>query len=727
MRRDTAKPSGACLSRQEWHDQVLYYQSQAITRDEIRRQAQALRFITYAGPSTKVSLGQHVDTDTFPPSSFAKRQFPIIVYAGLLVCYLLCYLHRDLLYCLFVAVSVCYLFGYLLLAVGLCASIGSLLKNVCSFLVDFLHRSFDHIIDLPRSIFHFHHCLHGDAHRYSNYLPRYLLSYLVHYCRSFNVSDDVPKPVERSKSQCQHCETIPRFPRGWKIDVRSYKEHHNLSNELLRDGGRLLMEGLELLLSDKWFRRAWILQEASLTNSLYLVVHSSPELSRPSTIAVPNNILINERLIRTKITTLFGGMGMAEQQPRIQNDIWERFRRAVHDFHYSHPYSTVSNAAESVTLLATRDNTICSDRLAILANMCDYRFRIDTRNLQEAKYSLSAAVFTLALMNGDLSLLEGFYQTRPQKREVELNCYPDHFSWLPPDLAILEEVQFPKTIEADCRLIDSILTPHGLLWSGFCWDVDTHLVFPELQAGYKRFLSNNGKIEMEYSDYRRFFWDLLMELNSRNLSGLVDAVWDFVAIPYVWNGMSASYRYADDPNRPAPNLPARFTDLLEPNTSRLSPKYQLIDRQYHESIEADIFLAPHLLVTCGSPADNTPVISSPRVPLDEKFVGISWVVSAILKTGSLWCGRAYDSVGKKRLVAVFDIDGPGLILTPRYNADHKSGRPDWMKFQPISFITELCKARESQPDFSATVVRTNGLIRGMWNRENRKADRYLLT
>ncbi len=191
--------------------------------------------------------------------------------------------------------------------------------------------------------------------------------------------------------------------------------------------------------------------------------------------------------------------------------------------------------------------------------------------------------------------------------------------------------------------------------------------------------------------------------------------------------MSASYRYADDPNRPAPNLPARFTDLLEPNTSRLSPKYQLIDRQYHESIEADIFLAPHLLVTCGSPADNTPVISSPRVPLDEKFVGISWVVSAILKTGSLWCGRAYDSVGKKRLVAVFDIDGPGLILTPCYNADHKSGRPDWMKFQPISFITELCKARESQPDFSATVVRTNGLIRGMWNRENRKADRYLLT
>jgi hypothetical protein len=67
----------------------------------------------------------------------------------------------------------------------------------------------------------------------------------------------------------------------------------------------------------------------------------------------------------------------------------------------------ICNIAEALKFLSSRQNSRVPDRLAILANLCDYPLRIDTTKVQQPRFSLSIAVFTMALINGIcLSLLE---------------------------------------------------------------------------------------------------------------------------------------------------------------------------------------------------------------------------------------------------------------------------------------------------------------------------------
>ncbi|GAB7366289.1 hypothetical protein MBLNU230_g7846t1 [Neophaeotheca triangularis] len=60
-------------------------------------------------------------------------------------------------------------------------------------------------------------------------------------------------------------------------------------------------------------------------------------------------------------------------------------------------------AALAVTYIRRRKNHSVSDRLAIMANICDYEFRLDTRKVKDFK-SLAVAYLTQALTNGDFSL-----------------------------------------------------------------------------------------------------------------------------------------------------------------------------------------------------------------------------------------------------------------------------------------------------------------------------------
>ena len=66
--------------------------------------------------------------------------------------------------------------------------------------------------------------------------------------------------------------------------------------------------------------------------------------------------------------------------------------------------STIS-AAGALTLLKHRQYYHDLDRLAIVANMCDYDFRLDTRAIGQSCRSLSQARLALALNNGNTTLL----------------------------------------------------------------------------------------------------------------------------------------------------------------------------------------------------------------------------------------------------------------------------------------------------------------------------------
>ena len=69
-----------------------------------------------------------------------------------------------------------------------------------------------------------------------------------------------------------------------------------------------------------------------------------------------------------------------------------------------------------------------ADKLAILANLCDYTLRLDTVELEKSQKPLSVCIFALAIANGDLSLLspDSYHIPRGLHNGMFIQCSYDH-------------------------------------------------------------------------------------------------------------------------------------------------------------------------------------------------------------------------------------------------------------------------------------------------------------
>lgn len=78
--------------------------------------------------------------------------------------------------------------------------------------------------------------------------------------------------------------------------------------------------------------------------------------------------------------------------------------------------------------LKHRDNDRVADKLAILANLCDYTLRLDTVELEKSQKPLSVCIFALAIANGDVSLLspDSYHIPRGLHNGMFIQCSYDH-------------------------------------------------------------------------------------------------------------------------------------------------------------------------------------------------------------------------------------------------------------------------------------------------------------
>ena len=67
------------------------------------------------------------------------------------------------------------------------------------------------------------------------------------------------------------------------------------------------------------------------------------------------------------------------------------------------------NAAQALKDLDRRKNSVFSDRLAILANLCNYEKGFGTMAIELGGYGFSTYVLTVAILKGDTSLLRGYH------------------------------------------------------------------------------------------------------------------------------------------------------------------------------------------------------------------------------------------------------------------------------------------------------------------------------
>lgn len=150
------------------------------------------------------------------------------------------------------------------------------------------------------------------------------------------------------------------------------------------------------------------------------------------------------------------------------------------------------NAAAAITLLKRRQCYHDTDRLAIVANMCDYDFRLDTRAVGRSCTSLSQAMLALALNNGDTSLLVP--ETYKPLDEISVNlAQSEHsngsvlFAEFPVRAAGIDHCSARNFM--NFRLQSSrpgYATPAGVQLPAYIWSVDCYADFTPIRSRWAK-------------------------------------------------------------------------------------------------------------------------------------------------------------------------------------------------------------------------------------------------
>lgn len=175
---------------------------------------------------------------------------------------------------------------------------------------------------------------------------------------------------------------------------------------------------IEMILGDNWWHRAWIFQEEFLASRhMILLLPSSVDRSDGSFIGeegvdlygkTTGEIHVHALNFRSEVTNfcLALGQNADETVRRRCDEILKHARR--YTFLYR---SRVSLGPSSVVRamspaifedISTRGITVPSDILAIAANCCRYVARLNSKVLDDTQESLSIAILTMFVMNGEI-------------------------------------------------------------------------------------------------------------------------------------------------------------------------------------------------------------------------------------------------------------------------------------------------------------------------------------
>lgn len=262
---------------------------------------------------------------------------------------------------------------------------------------------------------------------------------------------------------------------------------------------------LNSLAADSWFTRAWTLQESTSAGvSMVLLIGCNKNLNKPDLLGTTAgeieisigdflNAMVNARLIIEEHLTAhtWPDDQNAVQASNSADELWHVFPSIypddpsrVQDSFHLHRMSC--NAAQALRYLEDRSNSFFPDRLSILATLCQYEHRVESKVLELPQYSFTTCVMTLAILNGDMSLLGGYEgEDLAQAGEIRMDGrsfrnvfqnYGTHydidsrfnfgFSWGPIPTGCLKEIKYLEEFDYRLRLKPSVLSDDGLRVSG---------------------------------------------------------------------------------------------------------------------------------------------------------------------------------------------------------------------------------------------------------------------
>lgn len=205
-----------------------------------------------------------------------------------------------------------------------------------------------------------------------------------------------------------------------KVLESKYAESNNDEPKLLVpiDEAIEALEVIEMILSDNWWHRAWIFQEEFLASRHMILL-------LPSTVDRTDGRFMNEEGVdlygktngeihvhalnfRSEATTFCLALGQ-----HADDAIRDRCSEVLkHARRYTYLYrSKISVGPSSIVHamspaifedISARGITVPSDILAIAANCCRYVSRLNSKVLNDSQESLSIAILTMFMMNGEI-------------------------------------------------------------------------------------------------------------------------------------------------------------------------------------------------------------------------------------------------------------------------------------------------------------------------------------
>lgn len=222
-----------------------------------------------------------------------------------------------------------------------------------------------------------------------------------------------------------------------------------------------MVEMLNIILGDPWFERAWCLQEStSAARTMTLLMKRDPDLKLPDVLDVSANYHDELELELVDLQWQITGW-LADQADRRAetgdlalsaqaNEVFERWRQTLIPDTGEVEWP-ICNAAEALFYMTPRFNTVVSDRLAILANLCAYDVRLDSVALDQCGYGFSVCAITLATLNGDFSLQAN---VGTHLRAVASQARRENRSSEPRDLALKDRMAFSWNVPRDVSIAD---------------------------------------------------------------------------------------------------------------------------------------------------------------------------------------------------------------------------------------------------------------------------------
>ncbi|KAI4217658.1 MAG: hypothetical protein LQ351_000254 [Letrouitia transgressa] len=345
----------------------------------------------------------------------------------------------------------------------------------------------------------------------------------------------------------------------------------------------ILENVLSALVDDEWFARAWTLQESVSAGVSMTLLLGCPGLQKsPHFGPTPDDVEIS---IWDFQNAMVWTRGLIEES--LTAGIWPDTESAINASNYADilwnylptilPHDSsdrlrrnpshrqVCNAAQGMAFLKYRGISLFPDELAILANLCNYDYRINTKVLEPAGSSFSICALTLAIVNGDMSLLGG-YEAQNQRlvdhsydnparsislakdgrsikpvyenddHDIPSNAYG--FSWGPKPSASLQNINYLEEDGRLFRLKPSTLSKYGLRVCGVLWSIDCIVYTPRTQQEFSVRWQEELALQLgenvlegktrQTALTQEFSWSLLNELVELDFDELARSIWNFV-------------------------------------------------------------------------------------------------------------------------------------------------------------------------------------------------------